>query len=106
MDHYNPQQEQQIGCAGPSRTRRYNIFPQMYTAPHNVNVDKGCNGFTVKNTSATTTALLNGVPILPLESVTFGGNENEIYVGRIDISFVTPGSAANQVWVIQKFYMD
>jgi hypothetical protein len=98
-----------IGCGGcddgKRKARPYNIFPQSYNAQRSVVVVDLCNGFTVLN-AGTSTVYLNGVPIIPNVSVTIGGNEDEIYKGRIDISFSSANTADNTAWVIQKFYIE
>ena len=82
---------------------------QEYTVQRSVVVEKLCNGVTVIN-KGNTLALWNGLPLNPGESMTIGGNEGEVYVGRVDISFViptpAPGTPENSAWVIQKFYED
>jgi hypothetical protein len=86
---------------------KYNTTTLEYTALKSVVVARFCNGFTVNNTG-TTIALLNGEPLQPGQSKTVGGNEGEIYVGRIDLSFKTqspaPSTIINSAWVTQKFY--
>jgi len=73
-----------------------------------VNVDPYCNGFTVVNTGATAMQV-NGIPLAPPiapallgEAVSFGGNRDEIFSGRIDISFAT---GAGRCVVTQKIYL-
>jgi hypothetical protein len=87
----------------------YNTTTQEYTQMRSVVVDKLCNGVTVIN-KGTTLALWNGLPLDPGESMTVGGNEGEVFVGRIDLSFQIPVPApvtiVNSAWVIQKFYED
>jgi hypothetical protein len=107
----NPLQQRQmerVGCPGKRQALLYNIFQQLYTGNHSVNVMGQCNGFTVKN-AGLSTVLVNGIPVLPKESLSVGGNEGEVYVGRIDISFVAPATPSvtnNAAWVIQKFFED
>lgn len=87
----------------------YNIINSAFTVNTKVEVDRYCNGFTVVNTGATN-MVVNGVPLAPPvapallgESVSFGGNRNEIFYGRIDIGFA--GGAGNCT-VSQKVYID
>jgi hypothetical protein len=96
-----------VGCEGKPHFRFYNITTQDYNQQRSVNVVKGCNGFTVKN-AGTSTVFVDGVPVLAKESLSVGGNEGEIYVGRIDITFgpPAPSPTTNSAWVIQKFYVD
>jgi hypothetical protein len=98
-----------IGCTGSARLMLYNMSQQEYNAPRSVNIDKLCNGVTVLN-AGTTYVTWNGIPIPPGGSMTVGGNEREIFVGRVDIAFFTqtppPTSIINSAWVIQKFFED
>jgi len=96
-----------VGCAGKRRLLKYNMNPQEYIAPRSVPLDSRCNGVTVLN-AGNTIVLWNGIPIVPGISLTVGGNEGEVYVGRVDISFMMPSPAPdtpnNSAWVIQKYY--
>ncbi len=98
-----------VGCPGVPSLVLYNMSQQEYNAPRSVNIDKLCNGVTVLN-AGTTFATWNGIPIPPGGSMTVGGNEREVFVGRIDIAFFTqtppPAPLINSAWVIQKFYED
>lgn len=69
-----------------------------------------CNGFTVVNTGDSI-AIVNGFILYPGtvgtsigDSISFGGNAGEIYMGTIDYSFPTPG-ADPQITVSQKVYL-
>jgi hypothetical protein len=96
-----------VGCTGKPQQRYYNTTTQEYRALRSVNVDKRCNGFSVNN-AGTTIVTVNGEPLQPGQSKTVGGNEDEIYVGRIDLAFIIPSPApstiVNSAWVTQKFY--
>lgn len=96
-----------VGCTGKRQARFYNTTTQEYKSLRSVNVDKLCNGFIVNN-AGTTIVTLNGEPLQPGQSKTVGGNEGEIYVGRIDLAFIIPSPAPtvinNSAWVTQKFY--
>jgi hypothetical protein len=96
-----------VGCTGTKKALRYNTQVQEYRSLRSVNVDKLCNGFTVNN-AGTTIVTLNGEPIQPGATKTVGGNEGEVYVGRIDLAFYVPTPApatiVNSAWVTQKFY--
>jgi hypothetical protein len=101
-----------IGCSGScskGSALLFNITMQEYTEQRNVVVDKLCNGVTVIN-KGNTIAMWNQLPLLPDESMTVGGNEGEVFVGRVDITFAlptpAPASPQNSAWVIQKFYVD
>lgn len=86
----------------------YNLIPMRYASNTKVVVDPYCNGFSVVNIGASNMEV-NGVPLAPPvapallgESVSFGGNENEIFKGRIDISFT---GAAGLCIVTQKIFI-
>ena len=91
------------------KTLFFNIINSTYQTNTKVEVDRLCNGFTVVNIGATN-MIVNGVPLaapvapqLLGESVSFGGNRNEIFYGRIDIAFT--GAVGNCI-VTQKIYLD
>jgi hypothetical protein len=98
-----------LGCGGKRQMVRYNTDTQEYSAQRSVVVDRLCNGFSVNN-AGTTIVMLNGEPLQPGQSKTVGGNEGEIYVGRIDISFLIPTPAPSTIvfsaWVTQKFFLE
>lgn len=98
-----------IGCTGKRKALRYNIDVQEYRALRSVNVDKLCNGVSVNN-AGTTIVTWNGEPIQPGATKTVGGNEGEVYIGRIDLAFYmpspAPGVIVNSAWVTQKFYIE
>jgi len=100
--------DKSCGCTGRKTARMYNSSTQDYSRQTSVVPDKLCNGVTVIN-KGNTIALWNGLPLVPGESMTVGGNEGEVYIGRIDISFALPVPAPpvpiNQAFVIQKFYV-
>jgi len=75
------------------KTLFFDIVNSTYTNNAHVQIDQFCNGVTIVNTG-TTNMRVNGVPLGPPiapgllgESVSFGGNRNEIFYGRVDISF-------------------
>jgi hypothetical protein len=102
-------QSKKIGCPGAVGLLAYNTVSQNYTQLKSVVVEKNCNGVTVLN-AGTTVVMWNGVPIAPGASMTVGGNQGEVYIGRVDINFFTqtppPTTIINSAWVIQKFYED
>jgi hypothetical protein len=109
----NTTAQKKVGCGGNCSGSRavalYNTSTQEYTQQHSVVVEKLCNGVTVIN-KGNTIAMWNGLPLLPDESMAVGGNEGEVFIGRVDISFSLPTPAppvpVNSAWVIQKFYVD
>jgi hypothetical protein len=96
-------------CSGSKPVVFYNTTTQNYTVQRMVVVEKLCNGVTVIN-KGSTIVMWNGLPLNPGESMTVGGNEGEVFVGRVDITFAIPVPAPmtiiNSAWVIQKFYED
>jgi hypothetical protein len=96
-----------VGCSGKKAAVMYNTTTQEYTLMTSVVPDKLCNGVTVIN-KGTTIAIWNGLPLMPGESMSVGGNEGEVYIGRIDIRFTiqapAPPTIVNSAYVIQKFY--
>jgi hypothetical protein len=93
-----------------SKLRRYRYFESVVNESKWFEVERYCNGFTVTNIGTDTVTVNNqiyfpGVPGVSLgDSRSFGGNENEIYVGRISVSFA--GLAAiQQIEVVQKVFI-
>jgi len=91
------------------KTLFYDIVNSVYSANAKVQIDQYCNGVTIVNIGATNMQV-NGVPLAPPvapslvgESVSFGGNRNEIFYGRIDISFTA--GAGSRCIVQQKVYV-
>lgn len=90
------------------KTLFYSIINSTYEGNAKVEVDRFCNGFTVVNTGATN-MIVNGVPLAPPvapqllgESVSFGGNRNEFFYGRVDVSFT---GGVGRCIVSQKVYI-
>jgi hypothetical protein len=88
--------------------RKYNINKIVVTSgTSQVPIGQFVNGFTVKN-AGNTIVMFNQEPLLPGESQTVGGNEGEIYVGRVDIFFTLPAPPplvpVNAAWITVKFY--
>ncbi len=91
--------------------RKYNIAVHTVTENGQVSLTPTCNGWTAINVSGLggPVATVNGIPLnSPLaagvngESFSIGGNENECYQGRIDVSF---SAAGGRVLIIEKFYL-
>lgn len=88
---------------------KYNVLINDYIENRSIEVFENCNGFTAIN-SGETDCIVNGVLLHKGsstsmgESITFGGNINEIYCGRIDIAFQGPYSNP-KLTIIQKIYL-
>lgn len=96
-----------LGCAG-SGLRRYNINKiHLSSGTTQVPIGNNVNGFTVKN-AGNTILMFNQEPLQPGESQSIGGNEGEIYTGRVSIFFMlptpAPGTPVNSAWITIKFY--
>jgi hypothetical protein len=88
----------------------FDISSLQYAVQSKINIQPLCNAVTVKN-NGNIICLLDSEPILPGESKSFGGNENEVFSGRHEISFTTVGMTVvppveiPSAWVTQKFYI-
>lgn len=88
--------------------QKYNLQSVVYQASQWVTVPQNCNGFIVTNTGDTIVqvndnVLYPGVPGTSVgDSITFGGNEGETYVGNLQILFQTPLGVLPQVQVVFK----
>ena len=76
----------------------YEYF-QLYNSPQELRSE--CNSLTVVNTG-TSTALIDGLEVLPGAQYYSPGNENEINMTRYRLSFT--GGGTEQVLVIRKIY--
>jgi hypothetical protein len=85
--------------------RKYNTTQQDYQANVNLLAVINCNGFTVINTG-TNTCFVNGVPVVAGNFYAVGGNEDEIYIGRINLTFAAQNAVGNDAWVVQKFFLE
>lgn len=81
----------------------YNVSVKIFTQNGRVDLDKLCNGVTVKN-AGTSMANFNGVILSPGESIAIGGNRGELFDGRVDVFF--SGAGTNLLNVIEKFYVN
>jgi hypothetical protein len=79
-------------------TQFYEYF-QLYNTPQEVRSE--CNALTVINIG-TTTAILDGLEIVPGAQYVSPGNENEINMTRYRLSFA--GAGNDIVLVIRKIY--
>jgi len=98
--------------------RKYNTQTNNYFTSGNIPKAKYCNGFLATNVGDTTVTINRKIlfpSATPLvtqgDAVSFGGNEGEIFVGDIDISFAVAGSpfpvgVAPNIEIIQKYYID
>jgi len=91
----------------------YNISVNNYTASQVVPREKNCNGFMATNIGDTAVTV-NGKILFPSatpltvqgDSVSIGGNEEELYLGLIRIAFALLPGLTPQIEIIQKFYLD
>lgn len=89
--------------------RKYTILCQEYSRGQKINVDPKCNGIQVINRGADA-IMVNGITLFSAtlwetqsgESINIGGNEGEIFAGRLD---VTMSSSQSKAVVIQKIYI-
>lgn len=98
--------------------RKYNVIGTVYSAVDAANNggsiirEKNLNGFQATNVGDTVVfinecILTPGVPGVALgDSITFGGNQDEIYLGLIKVRFQTPLGAAPAIEIVQKFYTE
>jgi len=91
------------------KTLFYDIVNSTYNANAHVQIDQFCNGVTVVNTGLVAVNV-NGIPLAPPvapqllgEAISFGGNRNEIFYGRVDVAFAA-GVGARCI-VTQKVYV-
>lgn len=89
---------------------QYNIQGASYSQNVEIPVEKNLNSFTVIN-EGDGVAFINGIELKPYpapaltgEGITIGGNNGEVYTGRIEIKFAA-GQAAPKVIVIKKYYI-
>jgi len=88
--------------------KKFNIIITTIISNAQVIVEDGCNAITFINQGATI-AQVNGIILQPGsgtasgESFTFGGHQNELFRGRIDVGF--PSTAIGKMIVIQKVYL-
>jgi hypothetical protein len=97
-----------IGCPGQT-LRKYNIFKRnLQQGTAQVPMGNNVNGFVIKN-AGNTIVLFNNEPLQPGESQSVGGNEGEIFDGRVDIYFrlptPAPGTPVNSAWITVKYYV-
>lgn len=86
----------------------YNFSVLVYNDSAPVEIDPQCNSLNFINTGSTV-AEVNGVPLNPGiagvsngESFSIGGNQDEIFKGRVDINFP---AGAGSLTVVQKYYL-
>ncbi len=96
---------------GQTVDRKYNISIHTITTNQPVSLSPTCNGWTAINIGGVGAAVatVNGIPLNPRlvanangESFSIGGNENEVYSGRIDVAFT---GANGILLIIEKFYL-
>lgn len=92
--------------------RRYNFTTNNYALPGDIPRERYCNGFTVTNIGDTPLKI-NDAILFPSatpatvqgDSKSFGGNEGEIYIGKLSLSFLQPVLANPLCEIIQKYYI-
>lgn len=96
--------------------REYNFDVQNYTQEIMYDTTGLCNAITFIN-KGNTPVSINGVLLMPSplnvavgdrfagETVSFGGNEGEIYRGQVKILFPAPIGTDPVVTAIQKYYL-
>lgn len=90
--------------------KRFNAIRQQYTNQQSVAVADQCNAWAARNIGDDL-VFVNGIPLQPPpgpglsgESFSVTGNADEIFVGRIDISF--EGVNTNPaVEIVQQYYI-
>lgn len=87
---------------------KFNIIEKVMKINGGVVVEDLCNGLTAVNLG-TTTMYVNNIPLYPGtpgtsrgESYTYGGNEGEVFCGRVDIAFDT---GEGNGLILQKIYL-
>jgi hypothetical protein len=98
-----------VGCAGSQGYRKYDINKiAISVGTTQVPIGNDVNGFVVKN-AGNTLVVFKGEQLQPGESQSVGGNEGEIYNGRVDIFFQlpvpAPGTPVNMCYVTVKYYV-
>lgn len=91
--------------------QNYNVIVTTYTRQQDIEVNAKCNGWTARNLGDDNVRV-NGILLLPPiaagtsgESVSVGGNDGEIYTGRLQVVFA--GVGVNPlVEVTQKYFVD
>jgi hypothetical protein len=95
------------------KSRMYNMIGQIYSAPLQVPVSKGCFAFMFTNVGDTT-ATVNGLTIFPSatpltslgDSRTIAAHQDELYMGNITLAFLpTVGAIAPNVEIVQLYYV-
>lgn len=90
----------------------YNFSVDIYTQTKQIPRMKDLNGFTVTNLGGCALRI-NDKILFPSatpatdqgDSISFGGNEGEIYIGNIRLEFIPPLTNP-RAEVIQKFYIN
>lgn len=88
-----------------------NFSTTVFTKSGNITREKNCTGF-VATVIGDTNAKVNGKILFasatPLteqgDSFTFGTEEDDIFVGTINIAFSVPLGANPQIEIVQRFY--
>src|ERR1700743_1181356 len=88
--------------------KKYDTATSTVTTTKQFSLPQRCNSFTIKNIG-TTLLFVNNDPLQPFEFKSFEGNEEEEYVGRLDLRFggLAPGqiTVMNMGIVTTKFFV-
>lgn len=93
--------------------QKYVITTKRFSVSGDVPRSRNINGFTVTNIGDTAFKI-NDKILYPSatpatdqgDSVSYGGNEGEIYAGNMDLQFLVPLGAAPLCEIIFKYYVD
>ncbi len=91
--------------------QKYDLIPQNYDASGWFDIPKNCNGFVVTNIGNTFVQVNDqifypGVPGTSLgDSRSYGGNKDEVYVGKLKVSFALPLGTVPNIEVVYKIYI-
>jgi hypothetical protein len=92
------------------KPRLYTNSQQGFSLDKEVPIDSKCNGYFVQNVGNTLLVLNQYIVLQPNASFALGGNEGEIFTGRLDIQFKLPTPAppvpSNGAVIVQKIYVE
>lgn len=91
-------------------TRKYTIATRTYNADiTSIILTTGrCNGLTLQNTGNRLVVVNQAIVLQPGQSLGIGGNEGEIFTGRVQLNFTDPNpvpvTPVNGCAVMEKIY--